>query len=346
MPDIGEQVYVAADLQSGAFRCGGAFSLTTSRQFEVIAWCISEPLLESLREMRPVLESYHISDILRRCGIFEQQSLGFFQSVLHNPPLWRQGADFGEVTLEGGETSSRIGGELFQRQVFRVVLFHEVHQVYLPRFAKVEQCRIKTGIYGKQGHDGFLHFQTQPFVRGRFRAVRIGQERIEEAFQCRHLRQYVHRQRYRAYMVQSLAGSGYAVVVFFQFMAREREVDSPVRFAVKGYFRHAYRAVAAHKNIIARRNLVRPVPAFDDQFPRTHEDNGMGGHPVFPVHVVGYAATQQDVAIVDQVFYLSVHVGKSNQNSFLFTLHFEEDFRHGSRIHWLHIHQVKRFHHV
>ena len=84
MPDIGEQVYVAADLQSGAFRCGGAFSLTTSRQFEVVAWCISEPLLESLREMRPVLESYHISDILRRCGIFEQQSPGFFQSVLHN----------------------------------------------------------------------------------------------------------------------------------------------------------------------------------------------------------------------------------------------------------------------
>lgn len=211
--------------------------------------------------------------------------------MLHNPPLRRQGADFGKVALEGGKASSRIRSKLFQCQVFRVVLFHEAHQVYLPRLAKVEQCRIEPGIHGKQGHDGFLHFQPQPFVRGRFRAVRIGQERIEQAFQRRRPRQYVHRLRYRAYVMQFLAGNGYAVVVFFQFMARERKADSPIRFTLKGYFRHVYRAVAAHKHIIARRNLVRPVPAFDDQLPRTHEYNGMGRHPVFPVHVVGYAAT-------------------------------------------------------
>ena len=248
--------------------------------------------------MRPVLETYQITDILCRCGIFKQQGFGFFQPMLHNPPLGRQGADFGKVALEGGKASSRIGGKLFQRQVFRVILFHKVHQVYLPRFAEVEQSRIEPGIYGKQGHDGFLHFQTQPFVRGRFRAVRLGEERIEQAFQCRRLWQYVHRLCYRAYVMQFLAGSDYAVVVFFQFVARERKVDTTVR-PVEGYFRHVYRAVAAHKHIIARRNLVRPIPAFDNQFPRAHEDNGMGRHPVFPVHVVGYAATQQDVAIVD-----------------------------------------------
>ena len=191
--------------------------------------------------MRPVFEPYHVTDILRCRGIFKQQGLGFFQPMLHNPPLGRKWADFGKIALEGGKASSRIGGKFFQRQVFRVVLFHKVHQVYLPRFAEVEQCRIEPGIYGKQGHDSFLHFQTQPFVRGRFRAVRIGQERIEQAFQCRRLRQYVHRLRYRAYVMQYLAGSGYAVVVFFQLVARKREVDSPIRLTVEGYFRYVYR---------------------------------------------------------------------------------------------------------
>ena len=99
----------------------------------------------------------------------------------------------------------------------------------------------------------------------------------------------------------------YTVIIFLQVAARQREVYPPVRRSVERHLRDVYRAVAAHKHKVVGSNLVGAFPSLDNQFARAHKYYRVRRHSVLHVHVVFYAAAQQNVTIAYQIIHKSVH---------------------------------------
>lgn len=104
--------------------------------------------------MRTILEPYPIACLLRRDSPGQEQTFGPFQAMFQNPPLRREGADFGKIALEGGQTAPRIGGELFETELFGEILLHEIQNVLADILYKANEVF-------KRAIDAIIHFGTE-----------------------------------------------------------------------------------------------------------------------------------------------------------------------------------------
>lgn len=82
----------------------------------------------------------------------------------------------------------------------------------------------KSGHPWREGNHGFMHFQSQPFVSGCLAAVAERQERREQAFRHRNLRQQDCRTGNGTRPARPFASLGRAAVAFFQLLARQTKI--------------------------------------------------------------------------------------------------------------------------
>ena len=138
--------------------------------------------LVCFREVRQVLKAYTVANVGHFLCSGQYECVRGFQPAAYHPFLWGQVADFTEIPFECGKASSGVIGHFLQREVVGVVLFHEVHDIYLPRVGKVEKRGIQVLVGIQEYVQSFCHLQLQQFVRRLDAGIEIRGHGLEQAY--------------------------------------------------------------------------------------------------------------------------------------------------------------------